>query len=199
MKKTIMSFAVVSALFSGAAMAALTNGQADNSASTANLNFTGKVTSSLCQINTSDLDKTIQLGNASVTDLNANGQSPFMTFNVGLANCDPSVSDIKYVISDANSSPNTGNTTAYLIPKSTSTSATGVGVYITDPQHVAVDVGGNKTLNVIKGPDGKALSEQNISLTAYMKKAGANAVTAGTVDATAVMTIKANAAAGAGG
>ncbi|HFD3424360.1 TPA: fimbrial protein [Escherichia coli] len=196
MKKTIMSFAVVSALFSGAAMAALTNGQADNSASTANLNFTGKVTSSLCQINTGDLDKTIQLGNASVTDLNADGQSPFMTFNVGLANCDPSVSDIKYVISDANSSPDTGNTTAYLIPKSTSTSATGVGVYITDPQHVAVNVGDNKTLKVINGPDGKALSEQNISLTAYMKKAGTSTVTAGTVDATAVMTIKANAAAG---
>ncbi|MBB9846722.1 type 1 fimbrial protein, partial [Escherichia coli] len=190
---TIMSLAVVSALFSAGAMAALTNGQADNSASTANLNFTGKVTSSLCQINTSDLDKTIQLGNASVTDLNADGQSPFMTFNVGLVNCDPSVSDIKYVISDANSSPDTGNTTAYLIPKSTSTSATGVGVYITDPQHVAVNVGDNKTLKVINGPDGKALSEQNISLTAYMKKAGASTVTAGTVDATAVMTIKANA------
>ncbi|QMD22891.1 type 1 fimbrial protein (plasmid) [Escherichia coli] len=196
MKKTIMSLAVVSALFSAGAMAALTNGQADNSASTANLNFTGKVTSSLCQINTSDLDKTIQLGNASVTDLNADGQSPFMTFNVGLVNCDPSVSDIKYVISDANSSPDTGNTTAYLIPKSTSMSATGVGVYITDPQHAAVNVGDNRTLKVINGPDGKALSEQNISLTAYMKKAGAATVTAGTVDATAVMTIKANAATG---
>lgn len=57
MKKTIMSLAVVSALLSGGAMAALNNGQADNSASTATLNFTGKVTSSLCQVNTSDLTK----------------------------------------------------------------------------------------------------------------------------------------------
>ncbi len=190
MKRTIMSLTVVSALLSGSSMAALTAGQADNSASSATLNFTGKVTSSLCQINTSDLDKMIQLGNASVADLNADGQSPFMTFNVGLVNCDPSVSDITYVISDANSTPDAGNTTEYLIPKSTSTSATGVGVYITDPQHKAIGIGENKTLKVINGPDG-ALSEQNISLTAYMKKAGSAAVTAGTVDATGVMTIKA--------
>ncbi|HAY0106687.1 fimbrial protein [Escherichia coli] len=194
MKKTIMSLAVVAALFSAGSMAALTNGQADNSASTANLNFTGKVTSSLCQINTSDLDKTIQLGNASVTDLNADGQSPFMTFSVGLVNCDPSVTDIQYVISDANSSPAAGNTTGYLIPKSTGTSATGVGVFITDPQHAAINVGANKTLKVVNGPDNKALAEQNISLAAYMKKAYGDAVTAGTVDATGVMTIKATAA-----
>ncbi|HHK9025308.1 TPA: type 1 fimbrial protein, partial [Escherichia coli] len=42
MKKTIMFFAVASALFSGAAMAA----PAANDASTATLNFTGRVTSS---------------------------------------------------------------------------------------------------------------------------------------------------------
>ncbi|EIO6660685.1 type 1 fimbrial protein [Escherichia coli] len=191
MKKTIMSLAVISALLSSSAMAALTAGQADNSASTATLNFSGKVTSSLCQINTSDLNKMIQLGNASVTDLNADGQSPFMTFNIGLVNCDPSVSNISYVISDANSSPDAGNTTEYLIPKSTSTSAAGVGVYITDPQHKAIGIGENKTLKVINGSDGGALSEQNISLTAYMKKAGSATVTAGTVDATGVMTIKA--------
>lgn len=62
MKKTIMSLAVVSAFLSGSAMAALTNGQADNSASSATLNFSGKVTSSLCQVSTSDLTKTISLG-----------------------------------------------------------------------------------------------------------------------------------------
>ncbi|HBA7856788.1 TPA: type 1 fimbrial protein, partial [Escherichia coli] len=195
MKKTIMSLAVVSALFSAGAMAALTNGQADNSASTANLNFTGKVTSSLCQINTNDLNKTIQLGNASVSELSGTGQSPYISFQVGLVNCDPEVANINYVISDGNNSPATGATSSYLVPKSSSTSASGVGVYIADSEHKAIQIGENKSLTVIKGVDTKALSEQTVSLTAYMKKAeGANAVTAGTVEATGVMTIKANAA-----
>ncbi len=66
MKKTIMSLAVVSALFSAGAMADLSaDGKADNSASTATLNFTGKVTSSLCQISSDDIAKTINLGEIS--------------------------------------------------------------------------------------------------------------------------------------
>lgn len=193
MKKTIMSLAVVSALFSGAAMAALTTGQADNSASTATLNFTGKVTSSLCQVNTSDLDKTIQLGDISLSELNNNnGQSPYVSFQVGLVNCDPTIANINYVISDANNSPESGATSDYLVPKSTSTSASGVGVYIADSQHTAIKIGDNKALAIIKDTSG-ALSAQTIPLTAYMKKAGDTA-TAGTVEATGVMTIKATAA-----
>ncbi|HAX4888263.1 TPA: type 1 fimbrial protein [Escherichia coli] len=193
MKKTIMSLAVVSALFSAGSMAALTNGQADNSASTANLNFTGKVTSSLCQVNTNDLDKTIQLGDISLSELNNNnGQSPYISFQVGLVNCDPTVATINYVISDGNNSPATGTTSEYLVPKSTSTSASGVGVYIADSEHTNIKIGDNKALTVIRDASG-ALSEQTIPLTAYMKKSGGTA-TAGTVEATGVMTIKANAA-----
>lgn len=189
-----MSLAVVSALLSGSAMAALTNGQADNSASTATLNFSGKVTSTLCQVNTSDMGKTIQLGEASLSGLNGGGQSPFISFDVGLVNCDPSVSDISYVLSDSNGSPVSGATTSdYLVPKSTSTSASGVGVYIADSEHNPISIGGNKTLNVIKDASG-ALSQQTIPLVAYMKAVGGRA-TAGTVDATGVMTIKATAAA----
>lgn len=192
MKKTIMSLAVVSALLSGSAMAALTNGQADNSASTATLNFSGTVTSSLCQVNTSDMGKTIQLGDASLSDLNAGGQSPFMSFDIGLVNCDSSVSDISYVISDSNGSPANGATTSdYLVPKSTSTSASGVGVYIADSEHNPISIGENKALSVIKDANG-ALSQQTIPLVAYMKAVAGNA-TAGTVDATGVVTIKATA------
>ncbi|HIC1771668.1 TPA: fimbrial protein [Escherichia coli] len=200
MKKTIMSLAVVSALFSGVAMAAdsvSSNGQADNSASTATLNFTGKVTSSLCQVNTSDLTKTISLGEVSQAVLNTDGaHSPSQSFTVGLSNCDPTVSNITYVIRDGNASPATGgNTSAYLIPKSGDTTASGVGVYITEPEGNAIQIGENKNLSVVQGGDGSALSEQTISLAAYIQKVGNATVTAGTVDAQGVMTIKATAAA----
>ncbi|HIC0999260.1 fimbrial protein [Escherichia coli] len=200
MKKTIMSLAVVSALFSAGAMAAdsvNSNGQADNSASTATLNFTGKVTSSLCQVNTADLTKTISLGEVSQAVLNTNGaHSPSQSFTVGLSNCDPTVSNITYVIRDGNASPATGgNTSAYLIPKSSDTTASGIGVYVTEPEGAAIQIGENKNLSVVKDGQGQALSEQTISLAAYMKKVGTGAVTAGTVDATGVMTIKATAAA----
>ena len=201
MKKTIMFFAVVSALFSAGAMAANSvnaNGQADNSASTATLNFTGKVTSSLCQVNTSDLTKTISLGEVSQAVLNTDGaHSPSQSFTVGLSNCDPTVSNITYVIRDGNASPATGvNTSAGLIPNSGDTTASGVGVYVAAPEGRAIQIGENKNLSVVKDGQGQALSEQTISLAAYIKKVGAGAVTAGTVDAQGIMTIKATATGG---
>ncbi|MDY9199345.1 fimbrial protein [Escherichia coli] len=196
MKKTIMSLAVISALLSGSAMAAAvdTDGQADNSGSTATLNFTGKVTSSLCQVKTDNITQTISLGELSAAALKVEGaHSPYQTFNVGLTNCDPSTSAITYVIRDGNGLPNTGATSDYLIPQSSDTSASGVGVYIADPQHNAIQIGANKNATVTKlGED--AQSEQTISLTAYMKKTGVGEVKAGDVNATGIMTIKATTA-----
>ncbi|HGD7886636.1 TPA: fimbrial protein [Escherichia coli] len=192
MKKTIMSLAVVSALLSGSAMAQLSAGQADNSASTATLNFTGKVTSSLCQVNTSDLTKTISLGEASAAALANGGQSPFQSFTVGLSNCDPTTADITYTIRDGNGLPGEGNQQSeYLIPKSGDTSASGVGVYIADPQHKPIKIGANQTAGVTQ-VGGQAESEQTIALTAYIKATGIpQDVKPGVVDATGIMTIKA--------
>lgn len=171
------------------------NGQADNSASTATLNFTGKVTSSLCQVNTSDLTKTISLGEASAAALAAGGQSPFQSFTVGLSNCDPTTANITYTIRDGNGLPGQGNQQSdYLIPKSGDTSASGVGVYIADPEHKAIKIGANQTAGVTQ-VDGKAESEQTIALTAYIKATnGDGNVKPGIVDATGIMTIKAAAA-----
>ncbi len=196
MKKTIMSLAVVSALFSGVAMAADsvdTDGQADNSGSTATLNFTGKVTSSLCQVKTENIAQTISLGELSAAALKVEGaHSPYQSFNVGLTNCDPTTSQITYVIRDGNGLPGTGDTSDYLIPKSSDTSASGVGVYIADPEHNAIQIGENKSATVTKlGSD--AQSEQTISLTAYMQKIPNGTVKAGDVSATGIMTIKATA------
>lgn len=193
MKKAIVSLAVVSALFSGAAMAVVDgDGQADNSGSTATLNFIGKVTSSLCQVKTENISQTISLGELSKAALDANAHSPYQSFNVGLTNCDPTTSEITYVIRDGNGLPNTGTTSEYLVPKSSDTSASGVGVYIADPQHNGIQIGENKNATVTKiGED--AQSEQTISLTAYMKKTG-GVVKAGDVNATGIMTIKATAA-----
>lgn len=187
-----MSLAVVSALLSGSAMAQLSAGQADNSASTATLNFTGKVTSSLCQVNTSDLTKTISLGEASAAALANGGQSPFQSFTVGLSNCDPTTADITYTIRDGNGLPGEGNQQSeYLIPKSGDTSASGVGVYIADPQHKPIKIGANQTAGVTQ-VGGQAESEQTIALTAYIKATGTpQDVKPGVVDATGIMTIKA--------
>ncbi|WP_089596813.1 fimbrial protein [Escherichia coli] len=195
MKKTIMSLAVVSALLSGSAMADLTGGQADNSASTATLNFSGKVTSSLCQVSTADLTKSVVLGEASAAALANGGQSPYQSFNVSLANCDPTTANITYTIRDGNGLPGAeANESDYLIPKSTDTSASGVGVYIADPEHNPIKIGANQNAGVTQ-VGGAAESEQTIALTAYMKATGGtDNVRAGVVDAIGIMTIKAAAA-----
>ena len=89
MKKTIMSLAVVYALFSGAAMAA----SAANDSSYATLNFTGRVTSNLCQVSTNDVVQSIDLGEVTkqqITDRAVKKQS----FSVTLNNCDTTVSKI---------------------------------------------------------------------------------------------------------
>ncbi|EFN7494600.1 type 1 fimbrial protein, partial [Escherichia coli] len=204
MKKTIMSLAVVSALFSAGAMAATTlsaDGKADNSASTATLNFTGKVTSSLCQVSTEDIAKTISLGEISSAQLKAGtGRGPSKSFDVKLVNCDSTVGDISYVIRDGNGSSAAGATTSkYLTPKLNDLAAKGVGVYIVDNLDNAVEIGQTKHYGVIKNDNNEALSEQTISLGAYIgTQSGAPAGTeieAGEVDATGVMTIKATAAA----
>ncbi|HAX3195434.1 TPA: type 1 fimbrial protein, partial [Escherichia coli] len=203
MKKTIMSLAVVSALFSAGAMAALSaDGKADNSASTATLNFTGKVTSSLCQVSTDDITKTIELGELSSAQLKSgSGRGLSKYFNVKLVNCDSTVGDISYVIRDANSSSAQGATNSkYLVPKLTDLAAKGVGVYIVDNNDNAINIGDTHHYGVIKGEgDAGALSDQTISLGAYIgtqsgAKDDTNAVEAGTVDATGIMTIKATTA-----
>nr|WP_308663191.1 fimbrial protein [Escherichia albertii] len=196
MKKTITSLAVVSVLLSGSATAALNNiGQADNSASTATLNFKGKVTSSLCQVSTGDVSKTIQLGEVSAAQLNnGTGRGPSKSFSVSLENCDPTVSTISYVIRDQNGPVDTaGGTSAYLIPESSDTSAKDVGVYIADSKGTAIQIGNTVEINATT--DGEnALASQVIPLTAYISKVGNNVV-AGDVNAVGVMTIKAAAAA----
>ncbi len=201
MKKTIMSLAVVSVLFSGSTMATLNgSGQADNSASTATLNFSGKVTSSLCQLKTDDLTKDISLGEVSAAQLRSGtGRAPSQSFDITLENCDPTVNQISYVIRDGNGSPDDGAGSAtYLIPKSTNTSAKGVGVFIVGPEGEVIDVGDVQTYGATQGSDG-ALATQTISLAAYIGTASGqavndNSVTAGDVNAVGVMTIKAAAA-----
>ena len=188
MKKMIMPLTMVSVLMSGSALAA----PGANDSSQATLNFNGRVTSSLCQVKTDDVVKDIYLGEVSKSALEANAQGPKQSFQVNLINCDTTVSDISYVLSDAN-----GNgTAAYLIPKSGDTSATGVGVYVEKSDGTPVGVGNTQTLTVTKnGTD--ALSEQVIPLRAYIGAqggaAGVAAVTAGTVDATGILTIRATA------
>ncbi|MBB7314995.1 type 1 fimbrial protein [Escherichia coli] len=203
MKKTIMSLAVVSALFSAGAMASdlATDGKADNSASTATLNFNGKVTSSLCQVDTTDIEKTIELGEVSAALLKETGKrGPSKSFNVKLVNCDSTVGDISYVIRDANGSSAAGAVSSdYLVPVMNDLSAHGVGVFIVDNNDAAVKIGNTVHYGVIKG-EGGALSEQTIALGAYVgaQQDGGAAVTAGTVSASGVMTIKATAATAGG-
>ncbi|EDE3185409.1 fimbrial protein [Salmonella enterica subsp. enterica serovar Typhimurium] len=200
MKKTIMSLAVVSALFSAGAMAATTiagNGQSTaNDASQATLNFSGKLTSSLCQVATDDITKDIQLGEISKAALIASGRGPSQSFSVKLKNCDSSVNSIKYTIRDTN-----GDETTYITNKSGDDYAKGVGVYLEDAANNALEVNGHSYDFTVAATDGNALPDQEIPLAAHIGTLNAaagdinnNSIMAGIVNASAVMTIKATAA-----
>lgn len=193
MKKTLMSLAVASVLMSGSALAAIgDNGQASNNdASQATLNFNGKVTSSLCQIDTSDIQKDIQLGEVSSAALKStNGRGPSKSFSVTLVNCDGGLQNISYVFQDKNGS----NTNTYLVPESSDTAAKGVGVYLENENNQPIEVGETTQQTVVNGADGTALPNQTIPLSAYIGTvtgaADAGDVTAGIVKASAVMTIR---------
>ncbi|MKO33735.1 type 1 fimbrial protein [Escherichia coli] len=187
MKKTIMSLAVVSALFSGAAMAT----SADNDSSYATLNFSGRVTSNLCQVSTDNVTQSIDLGEVTkqqITDRATKKQS----FSVTLNNCDTTVSQISYVLADGN---NNKNQATYLQPKSGDTSAQGVGVYVTKSDGTAINVGTKYDIDVQKANDGtSALPQQVIALTGYIDSitpGDVSGVVGGTVEATGTLTIKA--------
>lgn len=190
MKKKVLALAVFSVLASGSVFAA----PAANDSSAATLNFGGKVTASLCQVSTADLTKDIDLGEVSKAALDTSGKSPAQSFSVTLNNCDTSTANIDYVFSDVNGSTNNA---PYLEPKATDTSASGVGVFLAKPDGTKIDVGQNVKLDIIKDTNGtSALPQQTIPLQAYIGKKNTNAgVTAGTVDASAILTIRATAAA----
>lgn len=193
MRKNILTAAIASMLMSGAAFAA----PASNDESQATLNFKGKVTASLCQVSTDDLTKEINLGEVSAAALKATGKSPAQSFNVNLINCDTTTDSITYVIADVNGKDSTAD---YLIPKSDDTSAKGAFVWIEDSKGTSIDAGSTQTVDVVKN-GANALSSQSIALRAYIgtdngqPDTTGTKVTAGTVDASAVMTIRAVAAA----
>ncbi|HAZ3270665.1 TPA: type 1 fimbrial protein, partial [Escherichia coli] len=188
----------------GAAMAETSianNGQSTaNDASQATLNFSGKLTSSLCQVATDDVVQTIQLGEISTAALGKGGRGPSHSFSVKLKNCDASVNTITYAIRDTN-----GSSAQYLTNKSGDNNAKGVGVYLEDSANTALELNGKEHNFAVANNNGVALADQEIPFAAYIGalKTGAGAidnaaVMAGIVDATAVMTIKATAGAGAG-
>lgn len=189
MRKNILTAAIASMLMSGAAFAA----PASNDESQATLNFKGKVTASLCQVSTDDLTKEINLGEVSAAALKATGKSPEQSFNVNLINCDTTTNSISYVIADTNGKDSTAN---YLIPKSGDTAAKGAFVWIEGSDGTKIQTGTAQTIDVVKNGN-NALSSQNIALRAYIgtedgqPDTAGNKVTAGTVDASAVMTIRA--------
>ncbi|EFB4000330.1 TPA: type 1 fimbrial protein [Escherichia coli] len=200
MKKTIMSLAVVSALMSGVTFAA---NPAQNDTSKATVNFSGNVTASLCQVETSNLSQTISLGEVSKSALEATGKGKPQSFQINLTNCDTATNEISYTLADANYNPINGQAAlTYLVPKSGDKSAEGVGVFVQTSTGSAITPGNTIKLDVAKDGDQKALSDQVISLRAYIgTKDGQpvdpngqnrDSVKPGTVDATGVLTIKAS-------
>ncbi|EFJ2925019.1 type 1 fimbrial protein [Escherichia coli] len=183
MKKTMLSLAVISSLFSGAAMAA----GADNDSSYATLNFSGRVTSNLCQVSTENTTTDINLGEVTVSQIKEGTYKP-QSFVVTLNNCDTTTNSITYTIADKNGSA--GATAQYLEPESNDTSATGVGVYVEKSDATPITIGSEQSLDVQKDESG-ALPQQSIALRAYIKeKADPDSVIGGTVNASATMTIK---------
>ncbi len=189
MKKTLMSLAVASTLISSVAMAASTA----NDSSTANLTFKGKVTSSLCQINTGDVNKEILLPEVSASDLATTGASTPVSFTVSLENCDQGTTSIDYTFQD-----NNGNGTVLdrLIPVSEqgSVNPDEIGVYLQDNLGTDLEQGTVYSQDAITDASDVALPTQTIPLRAYIGAVGGagSTVTAGSVNASATMTIKAN-------
>ena len=187
MKKNLLSLLFL-ALYgvSGTVLAAASG---SNDASTANLDFTGKVTSSLCQVSTSDVSQSINLGEVSATALGNGGKSPAQSFTLTLNNCASDTGTINYVFSDANGS---SGTNAYLVPLTNDTSASGVGVFLEKSDGTTIPIGQAYNIDVTKGSNGtSALPQQSIPLRAYIGKInGSASVVPGNVTANAVMTIR---------
>jgi P pilus assembly protein, pilin FimA len=142
----------------------------------------------LCQVSTSDVTKDINLGETTKQQITDSSQKK-QSFTVRLNNCDTTVSQISYVLSDGN---NNADQAGYLLPKSGDTSAKGVGVFVETSGGDAVTTGETKTIDVLKDADGSALPQQTIALQAYIDKTGdVSGVSGGTVDATGTLTIKA--------
>lgn len=187
-KKIVMPLAVISAMFSGAAMAA----SAANDSSYATLNFTGRVTSNLCQVGTGSSDTNVNLGEVTLSQLQTAQRSTPQSFNVSLENCDTGVNTITYTLTD-NNAPDVVK--GYLIPQSTDTTATGVGVYIAKSDGTPVEM--SKSITHAVETDGtNALPSQKLSFAAYIAPAAdlnghLQGLGAGSVKAQGTLTIKA--------
>lgn len=188
-KKVVMSLAVFSAMFSGAAMAA----SAANDSSYATLNFTGRVTSNLCQVGTGSTDTNINLGEVSLSQLTTGARrSTPQSFDVSLENCDTGMNTITYTLTDNNASD---VVKGYLIPQSTDTTATGVGVFISKSDGTPVEM--SKSITHAVATDGtNALPSQVLSFTAHIApvtdlQGHLQQLGAGSVKAQGTLTIKA--------
>ncbi|HAP3355981.1 TPA: type 1 fimbrial protein [Escherichia coli] len=190
MKKTLLaSLTIASAFFSAGALAV----SAANDSSFATLDFNGRVTSNLCQVATDSAVTNVDLGEVTVSQLNAGNQrSTPQSFNVTLSNCDTTVNTITYTLADNNAAD---SVRPYLIPRSNDTSATGVGVYITKSDGTPVEM--SKTINHVVETDGtNALPSQKLAFTAYIAPAAdlqghMQNIGAGNVSAQGTLTIKA--------
>ncbi|WP_247999724.1 fimbrial protein [Escherichia marmotae] len=187
MKKNMTALFIASALFSGMAMADASV-LATNDSSQATLNFEGRVTSNACQVSTSDVNKTIELGEVTMNQLDFGSGSQAQSFNVELVNCDTNTESISYTLADVNGSESNKE---YLIPESGDTSATGVGVFVEKSDGSTVTTGQEITLDNL-GQDGNGtLSSQTIALKANIRKTDDTVdATPGSVNAKGTLTIR---------
>lgn len=186
MKKKMTALFVASALFSGMAMADDST-LATNDTSQATLNFEGRVTSNACQISTNDIDKTINLGEVTLNQLES-AATKSQSFSVELVNCDTNTSEIHYTLADTNAAESKVD---YLIPVSGDTSATGVGVFVEKADNAAVTTGEEYSLEDLGVSGDNTLSSQTIALQAAIRKLDDSTdVTPGSVNAKGTLTIR---------
>lgn len=187
MKKNMTALFIASALFSGMAMADA-GVLATNDSSQATLNFEGRVTSNACQVSTSDVNKTIELGEVTMTQLDYGSGSQAQSFNVELVNCDTNTESISYTLADVNGSASSMD---YLIPESGDTSATGVGVFVEKSDGTPVTTGQEVTVDNLGQDATGTLSSQTIALKANIRKTDSNVdATPGSVNAKGTLTIR---------
>ncbi|WP_157924070.1 fimbrial protein [Escherichia coli] len=193
-KKSFLCFCMSSSLFSGAVFA----DTASNDSSEAVINFSGRVTSSTCQVATNNLTQEVSLGEATKKQLLA-GSTPEHTFYVTLTNCDSDTGSISYSLNDTNSNQSGQD---YLALAAGDTAAKGVGVYVTKTENGSTIQTGTKydLTDLDQDADGNTASTQSLAFNAQLKKlptaTTAADITAGSVSAAATLVIKAVEAAG---
>ncbi|WP_064359479.1 fimbrial protein [Raoultella ornithinolytica] len=160
-------------------------------ASVATVDFSGSVTSNTCQLDTSSVQQTVNMGEVKVASLQNGGMGPRQNFSINLVDCDDQTQGFQVTFEDNNGSDSSRN---YLTNTSQGNGleATGVGVmiaHINNGTDLTLGQPADMEASVDAGNNNAAWPQQVISFDAYLKGIENQTPTAGYVNASASVSI----------